>query len=175
MRYPTIRLILTLMVLLAPVAGYAEDFTLAMAVPLKDDIRTIRFETKEHVPSFHVVLTNTAGKDLRIWQSGNSWGYGNLSFEWMGKDGKTLRLERGLRVWYWNFASYLTLTPGEQHVFDVWFPDDWKNVPSSVREGDEVTLRAVFSIPPDKNPEKLGVWSGTVRSPEVKVVVQDAR
>ncbi len=166
------RILLILLALLLPVMGYAEDFSLAIAVPMQDEARVVYLSSGSNKIGFHVVLTNTSGKDLRIWESWNSWGYGNLSFEWTGKDGKAVKVARGPRVWDKNYASYLTLTPGEQHVFDVWFPDDWKNIPSTFNFQEEATLRAIYEVAPEASSAKLGVWSGTVRSPEVKVRLQ---
>lgn len=163
----TVKILLTLLILLLPVAGYGEDFTLAIAVPMKDGARTVYLSSGSNRISFHVVLTNTSEKEQRIWEAWNSWGYNNLSLEWTGTDGKAVKVERGPQEWDKNFPSFLTLKPGEPHIFDVWFPDNWRNIPSAVKDGEEVTLRAVFAIAADKDSAKAGVWSGTVRSPEV--------
>lgn len=169
------KLLLTLLAVLLPMVGYGEDFTLAIVVPMRNEGRTIRFDTTKHEPFFHVVLTNTSGKEQRIWESWNSWGYYNLSFELTGADGKMVKVERGPRGWTRNFRSYLTMKPGEANVFDVRFPDDWSNLPNVAKKEVLVEQRAVFSIPADKNSEMLGVWSGTVKSPEVSVTLQDMR
>ncbi len=164
-----------LLVLLAPVAGYGEDFTLAIVVPLKGEIRYINFDSADHEPTFHVVLTNTSGKDLRIWESWNSWGYFNLSFELTREDGKMVVVERGPHMWTMNGTTYWMMKPGDLHIFDVWFPDDWSDLPNAAKKAEAVKLRAVFSSPASKDSEKLGVWSGTVKSPEVAVTLQDMR
>lgn len=165
------KILLTLLILLLPGAADGEDFTLTIAVPMKNEARVVYLNSGSNRIGFHVVLTNRSGKERRIWESWNSWGYFNLSFEWTGPDGKTVKVERGNRGWDKNFPSFLTLTPGEQHVFDVWFPGDWKNIPSAIKDGEEVTLRAVYATAADKDSAKAGVWSGTVRSPEVQVVL----
>jgi len=74
-----------------------------------------------------------------------------------------------------NAPSYITLKPGEMHVFEVELLDNWTNVPVVSKQGEEFTIRAIFRIPADKNSNELGVWTGEVESRPLDVKLQNLK
>lgn len=134
----------------------------------------IRFRSEKQAPCFHVVLTNVSEHTARLWETWNSWGFYNLTFELTDAEGKRRTVERWCAGWSRNFASWFLLKPGERYVFDIWFPGEWRGLPEVKGKAQEVSLRAVYAIPEDDSARTVGVWSGTVRSAEVKVRLWEA-
>jgi len=95
---------LSLVAALLPVS--AADW-LVVSVPQKDG------QVPDLSRPFHVLLTNSTAHNLMVWKEGCSLGYFNLSFEFTGKDGKIVKVEKNRNV-YWarNVPSGIAVLPG---------------------------------------------------------------
>ena len=118
---------------------------------------------------FHVVVTNKSQQPQRLWETWNSWGYFNLRFEVADEKGKVLyTIEKSLREWSKNFASWVELAPGEQFVMDVDFARERWDLPflKTKRRGDfTLRMRAVFENKTDGDTKEHKVWTGKIASP----------
>lgn len=146
----------------------AAPIRVAIAVPQHHVHRSLN--ERKH---FHVIVTNTSDKPVRLWTDRFSWGYDNLSFDLIGDDGGVTHIAKRPRDWTKNFPDWQVLAPGEVWVIDVdWFSDDgrasWENVPASdaAVKPKLVKLRAVYEVKPDAESKELGVWTGKVTSAE---------
>jgi hypothetical protein len=120
---------------------------------------------------FHVVLTNTSTKPIRIWREWCSWGYFGLSFEAQDRAGKTIRISKKQRGWDKNYPDWLELAPGEPAVIDVNLdPANWEASPLSGGSPWETRLRmkAVYEINRDEYSDKNMVWTGHAVSAELE-------
>ena len=140
----------------------------------KEGARTITlWQPTQH---FHVVVTNTSDKPVRLWREWCSWGYYNLSFLVTGEDGKPIVVKKAWRGWKKNAPDSTTLPPGDHMVFEVSFdPKIWPLASSELlpEEGKsrEVKMKAVFEIVKDNETQKQDVWTGSVSSPEETYVI----
>ncbi len=156
----------------------AKELSVSIAVPARDSKRTI--DIRKPDSHFNVVVTNRSKHDLRLWETWNSWGYYNLSFDVLdGKDNVLYSIVKRPRAWTVNGATWVTVKPGEHFVLkvdfdhDIWVRDDLGDdrriyVPflALMRTTPEfkLKLRAVFQILPDDETIEKEVWTGTVKS-----------
>lgn len=117
---------------------------------------------------FHVLVKNISDQPLRLWSEHFSWGYENLTFEEITEDGKVRTIQKNPGEWSKNFPDWLELKPDDTYVLNVKFaaPGVWENPPQA-KAGEKPTkikLRAVYQISPDKESNRLGVWTGKVVS-----------
>ncbi len=123
---------------------------------------------------FVVVVENVSAADVYLWAEGNSEGYGTLSFELTGPDGKKVVVRRADRAWGKNVLRLERLAPGGYHVRVVEYDPpagkdpEWDGFPFAGKDRD-VTLRAVFEQPKADQAGKLTPWAGRVVSPEYAV------
>ncbi len=134
-----------------------------IAIPVHHNHRSLN--TGDH---FHVLVKNVSEAPLRLWSDRYSWGYGNLSFEQIGDDGKVTAIQKKPRGWDKNFPDWLELQPGDTYVLVVNFAaaDIWDKPPTAApgKKPTQVKLRAVFEVGPDEQSIKLGVWTGKIQS-----------
>jgi hypothetical protein len=97
---------------------------------------------------FHVVLTNTSPKPIRIWREWCSWGYFALSFEAQDQAGKAFRISKKQRGWDKNYPDWMELAPGEPAVIDVNLdPADWEASPLSSSSWEtQLRMRAPYGL-----------------------------
>lgn len=123
-----------------------------------------------YLPSqhFYVVVTNDTSEPIRLWKEKYSWGYFNLMFEVTDEKGQSFAVKKRARAWDKNLRDWDVIPPGGHHVREVNFdPTTWENSPMpEARRSRTVRMRAIFSIQPDAESKKLGIWTGQVSSPE---------
>lgn len=120
---------------------------------------------------FHVVVTNISTRPVRLWKEWCSWGYFNLSFVVIGRDGRTLTVKKKNRGWDKNYPDSTIVPPGEHVVYEVAFDDErWIDPPlppaTGLREPRWVKMKAVYEVGADEQARKHGVWTGRITSPE---------
>ena len=116
-----------------PVRTEEPGLELKIAIPYAIDgvkaneVRDIRLYNKDN--SFPVVFTNKTNRDLYLWNSSNSWGYYNLSFNVLNANGEIdFVLKKRPATFTVNFPSAFKLKPGDQHVELVAFNDSSWNI-----------------------------------------------
>lgn len=157
----------------------AKQLSVSIAVPERESKRTI--DIRKPGSHFDVVVTNLSKRELRLWETWNSWGYYNLSFECLDEKGNVVNsISKKPTNWTRNAATWVTLKPGEHFVLKVDFdPDIWiwgtdigSNQPvyipflalANTTPEFNSRLRAVFRILPDGETIDHDVWTGTVKS-----------
>lgn len=111
------------------------------------------------------ILTNTGDSELRVWQTGNTWGDDALSFEASG-NGSTARIVRKPQVYTRDVPASVALKPGERYErpFDLedgtWEPADTIRAVQSP----DVRLVAVYDVPRSADAVTQDVWIGKLRS-----------
>lgn len=165
----------------------AKELSVSIAVPQRDSRRVI--DLRQSGAYFNVVVTNRSKHDLRLWETWNSWGYFNLSFDVLDENGRVVStVSKRPRAWTVNFPSWVTIKPGEHFVLKVDFdPDIWiwggdvgdsrpAYLPFLSVMGKEpefkLNLRAVFRILPDWETIENTVWTGTVKSAPDEFVIR---
>jgi hypothetical protein len=127
---------------------------------------------------FAVVVANVSAADVYVWAEGNSEGYGTLTFEVSGADGKPTVIRRVSRDWWKNIPRAEKVAPGGYHVRVVEYDPvpggapEWEGFPFGGADR-EVTLRAVFEQPKADWAGKLSPWAGRVVSPAYTVRLQN--
>jgi hypothetical protein len=137
-------------------------------VPSRNDEATGRsIGLSARPPQFHVVVTNTSDRPVRLWREWCSWGYFNLSFVVTRDGGRPVTVRKKPRGWDRNFPDATLVPPGEHMVWDVTFEDStWQDCPvPTPGKPQTVTMKAVYEIRPDKEAEAVHVWTGRVSSP----------
>jgi len=124
-----------------------------------------RIEYREASSHFHVVLTNTSAKPLKIWADSNSWGYDALSFR-LTRDGQALEAKKPPANFTRNVPKSITLAVGRAHVIDVYFadPKQWTGFALPANGEAQVGLCADFNVKASEEALKYGVWTGSISS-----------
>jgi hypothetical protein len=75
--------------------------------------------------------------------------------------------------WDKNYPDFEEFLPGETIVRDVYFgADEWKGFPRGASDsGNPMKLQAFYKIGTDEDTAKHGVWSGSLESPALDVLV----
>lgn len=115
---------------------------------------------------FHVLIENISNDRIRLWKEWCSWGYAALSFEVVDADGATRTIAKVPGEWNKNFPDLFELAPDDEMVIEVSLdPSLWQNSPLSGSSGEaQLRMRAVFEIGPDRESEKMKVWTGRALS-----------
>ena len=151
------------MMCMAAIAA-APDIQVAIAIPQnRRGERAVQYSLREH---FHVILTNSSDTPKRIWKEWCSWGYFALSFELTDEKGKIWTAKKKSRAWTRNYPDYCTVAPHESLVLDVDFMDAdvWDGLPRSSSISQNLKMRAIFEIEPDKESQQYSVWTGRATS-----------
>ena len=125
---------------------------------------------------FHVILTNATNHNLVVWQSWCSWGYFNLSFEFKGKDGQIIKVEKDTRVTFTkNGPAEFVVLPGCAYTFAVDLRGsntEWTNV--QALHG-AMTMQAIYKnsnkVPDAVQKQLKPVWTGQVKSQSIPVMI----
>jgi hypothetical protein len=105
-----------------------------------------------------------------VWREWCSWGYFNLSFTAITADGKEHTVVKDKRGWDKNYPDFEEFLPGETVVRDVYFgADEWKSFSHGASHA--LKLQAFYKISEDEDTAKHGVWSGSLESPVLDVIV----
>lgn len=135
-----------------------------IAVPEHRGARAlILYDAQSH---FHVVVRNVSAKPVTIWQEMNSFGYDNLSFEYIDKDKKEGVPHKKKMEFIQNNPDPVTLAAGEEMIREVYFGSvAWKGFPlPDAGKTAIVSMRAVFRIDDSPAAKKYGVWTGKITS-----------
>lgn len=119
---------------------------------------------------FHVVLRNNRDDTVRLWREWCSWGYYNLSFEFVYADGSKEVGEKNKIYWTRNFPSWMKLQSNESRVIDVDWTDEkkWKGF-KRLGSDELVKVKAIFEISDDRDARADDVWVGRVESEPLEV------
>ena len=120
-----------------------------------------------------VILQNTSNKPVALIDSSNSWGYGNLKFEYVTADGTTHTMAvTGMCVWASNGFSDTVLQPGQACIRNANVKGQgWTDLP----ETGIISIRAVFIQDGEYQgwDQQNTLWVGSAVSPKVRVEVRN--
>ena len=117
-----------------------------------------------NVPNLYVVLANISKEPQAVFESWNSWGYSNLSFEIQTRDGHVFAVSKKLASFTRNFPSIFIIAPGEHMVFPINLNDDWNSVPPPRSTPTPITIKAIYEVSPSTESAGLKVWTGRLES-----------
>jgi len=117
---------------------------------------------------FYVVMSNKSQNPVRFWKDWCSWGYYNITFDIKSGNGEVYHLKKKETSWFKNFPDYYIVPPGSYFVIPVNF-SRWESIPDGIRNGDAVSLKAIYSTSSDKYSEEFKVWTGVVESEWLRV------
>jgi len=122
---------------------------------------------------FYVVLTNVSKDPQPVWESWNSWGYQNISFELMTTEGRKFVLTTRQQDFTRNFPSTFLIQPGEHLVYAIRL-DKWWEVRPTLPKSDEmpITLKAIYDVSPTPEAAQYKVWIGRVESRSYKLTLR---
>ena len=126
---------------------------------------------------FHVVVSNKSPDAVRVWRDWCSWGYYNLSFDVKlanGNFGIVYHLKKKGRIWSGNYPEFYIVTPYSYYVMTVNFKEDWNSreaFPYELKKNEDVLIKAIYTIPSDKDAENYRIWTGTVESEWLRVAL----
>ena len=153
----------------------AQADVLAISITFPDESMLLERESVNHSIYMHlediqfqVIITNISDEPVQLWETWNSWGWYDLSFEILDDSFTILHtVEKKPRFWTRNFPSFFTLDAGEQYAIDVCFNEtDWL-LPLQEEEDpgrSEAYIRAVYTIPEDEETDEYGIWTGRIES-----------
>ena len=158
-----------------PADENSRELEIEISVPQTRSKRNITLSKPDW--HFHVLVTNTTGKPVELWEEWNSWGYYALSFEVVGPSGKRMTVKKKERGWTKNFPSVFVIDHGETVPLDVyWSEEIWEGIPvceGVSNTGCAINVRAVLKMEPaDEVVEELSgkyydseiLWTGTMYS-----------
>lgn len=127
--------------------------------------------------NFYVVISNKSPNPVRLWEGWCSWGYYNLTFDIKLNNGKIYHLEKTKnRDWLKNFPDGYIVLPNSYFVIPVSFSKvlwgtskEWESFPDEVKNADTFSLRAIYSIPEDKETKEYKIWTGKAESEWLRV------
>jgi len=142
---------------------------------------------------FHVILTNRTSHNLTVWKDSCSWGYFNLSFEFTGKDGKTIKVEKNRKVYLTrNGPSGFVVLPGCAYPMTVnlwgrssggateWLGTEalrgsmkMKTLYQNTNAGSPETKQVSGALTVDSKKKPVApIWIGRVASDPIRVSIQ---
>ena len=115
---------------------------------------------------FYVVVSNRAGKRLRLWNTSNSWGYYNLFFSYETESGKRGTIRLAQRYFSRNVPDYRIIDDRECCLFPIDMSAKWKEI-GQLRGS--VSLKCNYVIPQTKEAKELDVLVGEFSSKESRI------
>src|SRR5262249_5470529 len=112
-------------------------------------------------PTGVVVLVNTGGTDVRVWQTGNQWGDTVLSFEVL-QNGLVYPIVRREQEYTRNVPSSFVLPARSVHEWPFDLGDgDWDaEIPVDQLNVPQAQLVAIYDVPRSPEAVNHGVWTG---------------
>lgn len=152
------------LLLLTLCSGSSLGADLAVQVSASDGSEH-RIEYRDTTSHFHVVLTNTSARPLKIFGDSNSWGYDLLSFR-LTDGGRTFEAKKPPAIFTRNIPQTITIGAGQAHVVDVYFGDPKKWLGFELPENGEkqMELCANFSVKASEEARAQNVWIGSISS-----------
>src|SRR5262249_13528804 len=84
-------------------------------------------------PQLTVLISNSTGREIRIWKQENSWGWENLVVELREKNSSTtFAVKRKQRTWTQNGPGFITIPPQQTQRVELELNDGWWEVPGSL-------------------------------------------
>lgn len=156
--------LLFVFIIRSAVAKEDQDMSLKISIPMHNSERTIQIG-KQATP-FQVRIENVSSDQINLWRESNSWGYFNLKFQIVDKDGHTWTVRKKEIVWEKNSPSFISLEPGGKMVIDVTLdPVIWENVLLPHTETlTNFSMTAVYESENSNAASERNIWSGRVVS-----------
>jgi hypothetical protein len=171
------RLVLPFFVASGMAADAGSPFELSI-VPSRGQRIEVRSEAPVHkadkwrfVPrTFYVVMTNVSKEAQPIFETSNSWGYDNVSFEITLADGKKVAATIRPQVFTVNFPGTSPIPAGEKYVYAVQLDEKWEFKPHLLALGEQqITIKAIYETKKTDQSAERKVWVGRVESKEYKL------
>jgi hypothetical protein len=122
---------------------------------------------------FFVVLTNVSKDPQPVWESWNSWGYQNISFELTTGEGRKFVVSMRQQDFTRNFPSTFLIQPGEHQVYAIRFDKEWETRPTFPKADEmAVGLKAIYEVSPTPEATQHKVWTGRVESRSYKFTLR---
>ena len=152
---------------------HADNVPLLLSIAIPESETGERILDPVHNPHFHVVLSNVCDKAQRIRVPWSDLGQQALSFEFTDKEGKKWKAAVKERSTVSRrLSEFCVLQPRESLVFDVFYTDAdaWDGFPRP-KGPQQVSMRAIFEIPPDPGTEHNKLWTGKAVSDILRVKI----
>lgn len=121
---------------------------------------------------FYVILTNTSTYPVSAWETWSSWGYWTFSFEITGPDGERHSVRKREDVaWGRNFPAFISIPPGEQHVFPIRLDKEWINRPQYLERHTKTAFKAIYEVHEDDDSKSHNVWAGRIESKAYSIIL----
>ena len=120
-------------------------------------------------PIITIEYQNNSNGPLRIWSASNSWGWRNLRFSVVLKDGRMIYIERKDRDFIKNNPNFTTVEGSKNVSRDVDLQDGWWDITELNDFKDVRYVSAIFAVAPTELGEKHGAWTGLSVSPWVAI------
>ena len=122
---------------------------------------------------FYVVLTNVSKDAQPVWESWNSWGYQNISFELTTGDGRKFVISERQQDFTINFPSTFLIQPGEHEVYAIHLDKWWETRPLLPKTDEmPITLKAIYEVLSTPEATRYKVWTGRVESRAYKFTLR---
>lgn len=110
---------------------------------------------------FAVLIRNASTRDQSVWKERCSWGYFNISFEYVGKDGQRGHIEKRPRDWAKNTPDPQALKPGKAYVQQICLnPSTWQGLPDVSGGAVEARIRVIYQVVDTPEAGREHVWTG---------------
>lgn len=142
--------------------GAAEEEPLRLRVPASLANQRGRFL---RLDGFHLVITNHSKERMGIWRDWCSWGWFCPAIS-LQLGGASFAFRKAEMFWTVNLPDPHYIDPGDHYVVPVnLFSDDWIQPADFKPARDaEAVITATFTTKPDKDTEKMKIWTGTMQA-----------
>jgi hypothetical protein len=132
----------------AAAVGHAADWSLRI-VPLPGKPLPSVIHIGDTAPVFQVLMENTSGRPLLIWNEESSFGYFNLHYRITRSNGQAFELRRTGGSWTWNVLAGKGVLPNAVVTWDGNFGigsagSPWGGFPADWKDGEKVSLQAIY-------------------------------
>jgi len=167
--------LLSLLLIAGLTGASAEDDWSIEIVPsgVSEDVKIIDADSND--PYLFVILTNKTDRKLKVWREWNSWGSGNLTFTAKPEEGSAFTLRRTPVELSWNMSEATIVEPRMSFVCQASLckkiSGRFEGFPAKFEDG-KATIQAHFSIKEDDYTRRYGVWTGSVSSAPMEVLIR---
>src|SRR5207245_11798005 len=108
-----------------------------------------------------------------VWESWNSWGYQNISFELTTGGGRKFIVSKQQQGFTRNFPSTFLIQPGEHQVYAIHLDKRWETRPMLPKPDEmPITLKAIYEVPRTSEATQYKVWTGRIESRTYKLTLR---
>jgi hypothetical protein len=158
----------TIVLLIVAVAGTVSE----QRTQMNDNLLVVEvaLEAKRPWLSGSVILSNRGGKEIRIWNTANSWGDDVVSFEVLQGE-RTLHIVHKPQIYTRNVPSSIVVPPGARHRLPFNLGDgSWiTETPTGQLVESATEIVALYDVPETVEALKYDVWMGHARSAPVRL------